>query len=343
MDKSPHKHILALVPNWLGDAVMCTPALRAIHRRYPEAVLTVAGPGGPCELLRGLPWISDVVPFPARPGPAAMLKAGLRLRKHARDLAVVFPHSFRAALIARISGSREIAGYARGGRSMLLTRRVPPNTVEGSIEPVYMVWEYLDLVAELDCENDGFGPELSADPMAVAAVKEHLVEDGPIVGIAPGAAYGASKRWPAERFARVADALREQTGALCVLLTGPGEEKTRDEVVKAAKHPLAICDEGSPTIASLKATVSILDLLVCNDSGPRHVAVAFNKPAICIMCPTCPVYTEGPYERGRVLRVDVDCGPCQKPVCATDHRCMLNISPDNVLEAALEYLPKAKV
>ena len=116
-----------------------------------------------------------------------------------------------------------------------------------------------------------------------------------------------------------------------------------DEVMKAAKHPLTVCDEGSPTIASLKATVSVLDLLVSNDSGPRHVAVAFNKPVICIMGPTAPVYTEGPYERGRVLRVDVDCGPCQKPVCATDHRCMLNIGPDNVLEAALEYLPKAKV
>ncbi len=140
-----------------------------------------------------------------------------------------------------------------------------------------------------------------------------------------------------------AQALGLASGALCVLLTGPGEEKTRDEVTKAAKHPLAICDEGSPTIASLKATVSVLDLLVCNDSGPRHVAVAFNKPVICIMGPTAPVYTEGPYERGRVLRVDVDCGPCQKPVCATDHRCMLNISPDDVLEAALEYLPKAKV
>jgi heptosyltransferase-2 len=61
------------------------------------------------------------------------------------------------------------------------------------------------------------------------------------------------------------------------------------------------------------------------------------------MGPTRPVYTEGPYETGRVLRVDVDCGPCQLPVCKTDHRCMTRISPDTVVEAALAYLPKARV
>ncbi len=206
-----------------------------------------------------------------------------------------------------------------------------------------MVWEYLDLLDPLGCDYDGFGMELRADPLAIARVKEHLVDEGPYVGIAPGAAFGPSKRWPVERFAEVADRLAEEAGARCVLLTGPGEEDTRDAIRKLAKHDLLVCDEGHPTVDTLKATVSLLDLLVCNDSGPRHVAIAMNVPAICVMGPTKPVYTEGPYETGKVLRVDVDCGPCQKPVCTTDHRCMTRITPDRVVEAALAYLPKARV
>lgn len=338
MTTSSVKNILVLVPNWLGDVVMCTPALRAVHQHFPDAEITVAGRGVACEVLRGLTWLHDFVMLPARSGVWGTARSGGSLRAQSPDIAIVFPHSLRAALLARMSGARKIIGYARGGRSALLSQRVDPNRVDGKITPVYMVEEYLDLVTELGCEYDGFGLELSADGRAVAAVREHLVGAGPFVGIAPGAAYGPSKRWSATRFAEVADELKETAEAQCVLLTGPGEEETRDAVLDAAKYPLIVCDEGSPTIDSLKATISVLDLLVCNDSGPRHVAVAFDVPTICVMGPTAPVYTDGPYERGQVLRVDVDCGPCQKPVCRTDHRCMTGISPEWVVDTALRIL-----
>ena len=343
MTNSSVKNILALVPNWLGDVVMCTPALRALHQHFPDAKITVAGRGVACDVLRGLPWLHHFEMLPARSGAWGMARSSRSLRSYSPDLAVVFPHSFRAALLARMSGARKIVGYARGGRSALLSQRVEPNRVDGKITPIYMVEEYLDLVSAFGCEYDGFGLELAADRRAVAAVREHLVGAGPFVGIAPGAAYGPSKRWSATRFAEVADELKETTEAQCVLLTGPGEEKTRDAVLDAAKYPLVLCDEGSPTIDSLKATISVLDLLVCNDSGPRHVAVAFDVPTVCVMGPTAPVYTAGPYERGRVLRVDVDCGPCQKPVCATDHRCMTRITPTMVVQAVLENLRNTKV
>ena len=166
----------------------------------------------------------------------------------------------------------------------------------------------MDLVVALGGSDDHKGLELAANDRAIAEVKEHLVGDGPFVGFAPGAAFGPSKRWPPERYAAVADELREQAGAQCVLLTGPGEEDTRAAVQTAARHPLIECDEGHPTIASLKASISQMDLLVCNDSGPRHVAVAFHVPTICIMGSTKPEYSCGPYEQGEVLRVDVDLG-----------------------------------
>jgi heptosyltransferase-2 len=288
--------------------------------------------------LRGLPWLAKIIPFAPRPGPVDLLRMGCVLRPHARDITVVFPHSLRAALLARLAGARRRIGYGRGGRSFLLTDAVPPYRESGNIVPIYMAKEYLDLLAPLGCTDDGQGLELRADPETVRAVQAHLSSAGPKVGIAPGAAFGPSKRWPAERFARVADMLVERLGAQCVLLTGPGEEAIRDAVLAAAHAPLVRCDEGRPSIETLKATISQLNLLICNDSGSRHIAVAFRAPTLCIMGPTSPRYSEGPYERGRVLRVDVDCGPCQKPVCDTNHCCMTRITADAVVQAAMELL-----
>jgi heptosyltransferase-2 len=322
---------------------MCTPALRALHRRFPQAAVTVAGSQAACELLRGLPWFAELIPIVPQAGLPALLVAGRRLRKNARDLTVIFPHSFRAALLARLTDSPRRIGYHRGGRAFLLTDRVPPPAENGEIVPVYMVTEYLELVKVLGCEDDGQGLELHADPDAVDAVRGRLAHGGPRVGIAPGAAFGPSKLWPAERFAAVADRLAERAGAQCVLLTGPGEESIAEAVTTAAQRPLLRCDDDRPSIRTLKATVSQLELLICNDTGARHVAVAFHVPTVCLMGPTSPRYTEGPYERGRILQADVDCAPCQKPTCETDHRCMTQITVDRVAETAIQVLSYAPV
>jgi heptosyltransferase II len=336
--RPPVLNVLALAPNWLGDVVMCTPALRALHRRFPDAALTVAGRPSACAALDRLPWIDRFETMPERPGPVDLVRTARRLRHAAWDLTVVFPHSFRAALLAFLTGSASRIGYSRNGRAVLLSAAMAPHMENGRIAPVYMGTEYLDLVRALGCEDDGQGLELHADPMLVKALGAELQGDGPLVGLAAGAAFGPSKRWPAEYYARVADLLAKEAGARSVILTGPGEEETRRAVLSAAKTPILQPDSGRPTIATLKAVVSQLDLLICNDSGPRHVAVAFHVPTVCIMGPTSPRYSESPHERGHVLRIDVDCGPCQKPVCKTDHRCMRGIPPERVVNAALDLL-----
>ncbi|MEA3364560.1 MAG: glycosyltransferase family 9 protein [Candidatus Hydrogenedentes bacterium] len=336
---NPPDRILAFVPNWLGDAAMCTPALRALARRFPNAKLIAVGRRSVCDLLRGPAWLDDTVPIPAQPNVGAMLALRRRLRATSSTLAVVFPHSFRAALAARVTGASTRLGYARNGRSWLLTHKVLPYREDGVIVPVYMGREYLDLVKGVGCKDDGEGLELVADPATVERVRPRLEGDGPLAAVAPGAAFGPSKRWPAERYAAVIDALHNQLGARAVLLTGPGEEDTRDAVLATVKCSPIIADDGHPTIDTLKASISLADILIGNDSGPRHVAIAFKKPVICIMGPTSPHYSAGPYEIGEVLRVDVDCGPCQKPVCKTDFRCMTRIAPETVVAAALRYLP----
>lgn len=348
IDAQQVRQILALAPNWLGDAAMCTPALRALANRFPAATITVAARAGICELLEGLPYIQQFSVIPDHASFRDMQRLAAELRPSAKDLAVVFPHSFRAALLAWLCRSRRRLGYARGGRSFLLTDRVSPHRVDGRITPVYTADEYLGSVKPLGCVDDGAGLELHADANCVAEVREWLAGAGPLIGVAPGAAFGPSKRWPAERYAAVMDALADTTGARFVLLTGPGEEDVRETILANTRAPvLDGSGMGVPPmiprggISRLKAIVSQIDLLLANDTGPRHVAIAFRKPVVCIMGSTSPVYTHSRWEKGRVLRVDVDCGPCQKPVCTTDHRCMTGIAVEQVAAAVLEFLPNS--
>jgi heptosyltransferase-2 len=331
-------NLLVFVPNWLGDVAMATPALRALRRGLPDATLTVAGRASACALLRGLPHIDHYIELRGGHGLRCFARDVAALRRSRPDAAVVFPHSFRAALLARLSGASRRVGYDRDGRRFLLTQAEQPYREEGAIVPIYMGAEYLGLARALGCQDDEEGLELSAAPETVAQVRTCLGSGGPVVGFAPGAAFGPSKCWPADRYAAVADRLTTLHGARCVLLTGPGEEATREAVQQAAQTRFITCDGGRPTIELLKATISQLDLLICNDSGPRHIAVAFGVSAVCLMGSTSPRYSNGPYEKGEVLRVDVDCGPCQKPVCTTDFRCMTRIGVEWVVETAQRIL-----
>ena len=318
---------------------MCTPAIRALGRRFPGATITVAGRSVICDLLEGLPYIHRLQQIPARAGLRPMCRLAVELRPWARDLAVIFPHSFRAALLAWLARARTRVGYTRGGRSWLLNGRLAPHREGGRITPVYMAREYLALAELLGGMDDGQGLELHADTTAMDEVRSWMEGPGPIIGVAPGAAFGPSKCWPAERYARVMNALSDQVGARFVLLTGPGEERVRAEILEQTCATVLDGASRSTGLVRLKAIMAQIDLFIGNDSGPRHIAIAFKKPVICIMGPTSPRYTDSPWERGRVLRIDVDCGPCQQPVCSTDHRCMTGIAVEDVVRAACEYLP----
>lgn len=331
------RRVLAIAPNWVGDVVMCTPALRALARRYPDAELCVAGLASGCATLAGLPFIQRFVPLPAKSGIAELFR-NARASGARPDLALIFPHSFRAATFAWLSGARTRIGYDRGGRRALLTDAVPPHRENGEITPIYMVDEYLGLARAAGAEDDGIGPGLAVSAEDLAAVRSQLPEGRPVVAMAPGAAFGPSKCWPAERFAAVADALAERKNAAVLLLTGPGEEQTRADVLAATRHPMLDVQGSTPSLGKLKAAISLSDLVIGNDSAPRHMAVAFKRPVLCIMGPTSPRYTAGPYETGAILRVDVPCGPCQRPICTTDHRCMTQITPEMLVVHAESWI-----
>jgi heptosyltransferase-2 len=229
------------------------------------------------------------------------------------------------------------------GRGFMLTDRVSPPRVNRSYVPIPMVYRYLMILNYLGCEADSARYELSVPQSSRGHVRRLLdgleVNSGSMtVLIIPGASFGSSKCWRPEYFARVADHLVEMYGCSIVIAPGPGEENIALEVERHMKYrPLNLAQEVVP-LDVLMGLVEKASLVITNDTGPRHFAVAFDKPVVVLMGPTDPRYTNVNLEKTRILREEVECSPCHLKVCPTDHRCMDGITPERVLQACEEAI-----
>ena len=334
------RRILVRCPNWVGDLVMATPALRALRARFPGAEITLQLKPGLAGIVAGAPWHDRVAllhTYGSDRGPRGTWRAAAALRREGYDLGVLLPNSFSSAWLMRLGGVARILGYARNARTWLLTDRVPPTRERGRLVPVPMTRYYLDLVARLGCPVDRSDLELYVTPEEDAEVdallrRLDLAGARPLLAITPGASFGASKMWGPERFAKAADALLARHGGAACLFPGPGEEETAERVAKRMRQPARI----APVVGlgTLKAAIARCDLLITNDSGARHLAVAFRVPHVVVMGPTDPRYTNMNLDHAVVLRREVPCGPCHLKICPLDHRCMTLITPEDVVEAA---------
>lgn len=328
--------VLIFAPNWIGDAVMATPVFRAIKKQYPNIHIDVAAKKSVCELLYGLKYINRYIPLPEKSIPQVW--NFLKLRKNHHSAVLILPHSFRSAFLSFLTGAKIRIGYDCNSRRLLLTHAIPfPKDEKGNRKIQYMTYEYLKLCEVLNILPDNEGLELAVIETEEKAWKQELRDKGvkgPFIGIAPGAAFGPSKRWDIEQFVKVAVELERKYNAVPILLAGPNEQDLQERFLK--KCPLNVINPFAKThtLSRLKTVIKNLDILICNDSGPRHIAVAFGVPVVCIMGPTKPEYTNSPWERGAIVRVPVECGPCQLSECPTDHRCMKLITPQMVIEQA---------
>ena len=338
------EEILVRGPNWAGDLVMATPGFRALRAHLPAARMTLAVPPALVPLLAGAPWFDEIVSIGSSGrGPLAVLRDGLRLRRQrAFDLGLCLPDSFSSALHMRAAGVRRIVGYRSDWRRALLHVTVePPRDRDGRRAWIPRERHVLGLVEALGAPARGTHLELfvteaersRADALLAA---EGLDGDAPLALLAPGASYGPSKLWPAASFAALGDALL-RAGARVALVGSPGERALARRVAEAMAHPA--CDlSGRLDLGTLKAVIRRARVLVCNDAGARHVAVAFGVPCIVLMGPTSLAKTHLNLERVRVLTADVGCRPCYLRACPIDHRCMTRIAPARVVEAALPAL-----
>jgi len=324
-----------LAPNWLGDAVMCLPALAALRRATPETDWTVLARTAvaPVFTLARLGMAVEALP------PPRSLRLP-RLRPRPRQV-VIFPNSFHAALLACRLGARRRIGYARDHRGWLLHPSLPP-PAPGSL-PGHESFYYLELL-----RRAGFLKKLPPEPRPVAlhpeaaAVARWRERLGPQTQIALhiGATFGTAKRWLPERFAELAGALAER-GASVLLVGGPGERDLAREVRMLAPHPELLKNlAGETSLAELVALLAAVDLLVANDSGPMHLAGAVGTPVVALFGSTNERETYPLTQPGklRLLKAPgVACSPCKLRECPIDHRCMTRISVSTVL-AAIEEL-----
>lgn len=345
------RSLLVVLPNWVGDCVMATPAYRALRAHFRKARITFLIQPYLHDLLRGGSWMDQCVSWPPRTRGKLWhheYREVIRILKAERfDAAILLPNSFRAAFVAWQAGALRRIGYHRDGRGWLLTDRMPvKNRINGGYQPMPLVEYLADLVEAVGCPRPDDRLELfttsDCDATVATRLRQHdLHSRHPLVLICPGAKFGMSKVWLPERFAAVADRLIEIHGASIVISPGPGEEPLAGAIVAAMRHKAVNLQNPKLNLGELKSLVKNCDLLLGNDTGPRHLARAMNVPIVTVFGPTFTQWTATSYAAERILQIAVDCGPCHKQVCPYGHlNCMTGVTVDMVFSACHQLLPE---
>ena len=277
------KHRLVLLPNWMGDSVMAEPALRALAKAQPEWPLFGAGPAVATTVLAGQPTFAGLKTINDR-GLFGPLTAGRSLRADGVQEVLLLRNSTRSALVARATGASTRIGYRKDGRGALLTKGIAPPSRS---TPISAVDYYANLVEEaFSISVTDRTPRLDVSEAERAGALEVL--DGlprPIVGLVPGGNKPA-KRWPAESFSRAAEALSKSFGGSTILFGAPSEREILAQIAGATSSPLKNLLEAGLGLDALRGVIAASDLIISNDTGPRHLAAACGTPAIALFGPT---------------------------------------------------------
>ena len=340
------RNILIRSTNWIGDAIMTTPAVRSIRRNFPKAKVT----------LLALPWVADV--FAACPhidhifiydkqgrhrGLRGKLRLAADLRQENYDLTILLQNAFEAALITFLARIPVRGGYTTDGRGLLLTHGVRKHSKIGTKHQVHYYQEMLEGLGLRRSENS---LELFLDSAAMeetnALLKEALQgQEVPIIGLNPGAAYGPAKCWPVAKYAELAGRLSDKTGGLIVIFGTAADQEAAAEI-NAAAGERVLDLTGKTTLAQALACIARCSVFITNDSGLMHVAATLNAPLVAVFGSTDHIAT-GPYsEQATIVRRPVECSPCMKTHCPEGHfQCMEGITVEEVEQAALQWLNKS--
>jgi len=344
--------------NWVGDAVMSVPALRKLRGLFPEAQITLATRSLTADVFDGADFLDDLQ-LHTETGILSVIGQVREWRKRQFDLAVLFPNSFEAALVAFLAGVPRRIGYATDGRRMLLTHPLVPPEWRSSRHEVFYYLEIIEQLKQIagiqkalpGSDRPGFdrtpedlpdGSILVTDARRASAhelLGAHGAQqsanrdqyDRPLIALCPGSTNSRAKRWPAERYAALADRFIDELGAE-VLLVGSRDELEVSLEVDRLMSAKAVMLTGETGLAEAIAVLSLVDLLVTNDTGPAHIASALARPTIVIFGPTNPLTTRPFSHHGEIVRHPPDCAPCMLRDCPIDHRCMTAISPDEVFQ-----------
>ena len=335
------RKILIRSVNWIGDAVMTTPALSVIREHFPFAEITVLANQMVSQLFLHHPGIDTIITFDRQGkhhGVAGRLRLATELRKQQFDLAIILPNSFDSALVPWLAGIPARIGTCSDGRTMLLSGRynaAKDATTCHEVEYYLNLMEYFGITGKLTPLH--LSVTSTEESAASALLTKHGIKANDFVlGINPGASYGSAKRWYPDRFAQVARRLADQWSAKVVIFGGPGETAISADIDHRLEGT-ALNLAGKTTVRELMALIKRCNFFITNDSGPMHIAAAFDVPLVAIFGSTDHTGTSPYNSRSVVVRDNtVECAPCKLRECPTDHRCMTAISEESVISAALE-------
>ncbi len=349
--------ILVCLPSPMGDAVLCTPALRAIRQHFKSCKISFFAKPAIREVLSPSGfndgWLEQ-----QNKNPFAIAKM-LKRRRLAFTHAILFKNSFASSLAVSLARIPVRIGYAREGRGFLLTDKLyPPKLSDGKFKPLSMIDYYLAIASWLGADTTNKNLELLIDPQDQEKLKAKLPQvaksERPVIVIVPGGAFGPSKCWLNERFAQTANWLITNYNATVVVsvASNPVERRIAREICNSSslslraqrsnlKHKLINLAASPITLGELKSLFSIADLVISNDTGPRHIAIALGRKIISLFGPNDPAWTDTGCENEIQIVGDVSCAPCSKPICEKkEHLCMQAITVEMVCDAAKRLLEK---
>jgi heptosyltransferase-2 len=345
LDANNPRRILVRGTNWVGDAVMTLPALAALKKACPRANITVLAKPWAAPVYACCPGVRVHVfdSAGAHRGIKGMWRLARELNSANHDWAVLFQNALQAGLIARLAGVKIRAGYATDGRGFLLSHPLPRHPRK---KLVHETSYYLEILHGLGLIPDpppdsGVRPLIRLLPNDVAWAWRFLRDnhvEGPLLGLAPGAAFGPAKCWPVERYIAAANELAGDGFGAVVLFGGKNEAEVCARVEQGINRLRVINLAGGCTLGQAMALLGGLELFISNDSGLMHVAAALGTPTIGVFGSTNPTTTAPLGPRVKLVRKQVECSPCLKPECPRDLECFTAIEPGEVAQAGRELL-----
>ncbi len=343
------RKILVRSTNWIGDAIMLTPAITALREHFPHAHIAVSARPWVLPVFSENPHIDQLIPAERAGGISdisEILKFSRKIKREGFDTGIVFPNSFSAAFTAWLSKIPQRIGYATDMRRLFLSKSFPVPDWKNERHEVFY---YRNLVEQFSGNTCNEAPRLVLHVSRAAdrwmkelcndrGIRRHDI----VIGFNPGAAFGPAKCWPAEHFATLGKMLMSapELGAWKVWIVVLGtekEEKTGESICSGiGKNALNLC--GRTDLSQVMAAIERLDLLVTNDSGLMHVGAALDRPLVALFGSTNPV-TTGPWSnKSRIVQNRVACAPCLRRTCPSNFECMQGITPEQVFEACTEQL-----
>ncbi len=321
--------------NWIGDAVMTMPAIRALRRAFPEAQLSLLVKPWVAPLFEKDPDVDEIILYGSEyEGITGRLRLASKIREKKFCKAFLLQNAVDAAIIALFAGIKERIGYSRDGRRMLLTNPVP---FDDQAKQLHHIDYYLNMLVKAGIPAEHSLPWIYLTLDERLGARERLKGlRRPVIALNPGATYGSSKRWRPERFAEVSEKVIDEMNGSIVIFGGPSETVIAEEIISASANFFSEENSflnlaGKTSLRELSALISECDALVTNDSGPMHIGYAVGTPVIAVFGSTSPLHT-GPAGAGNiVLKKELHCAPCFERECRkNDLACMDLVTSEEV-------------